>query len=122
MTQAVYLLQALSITLALLGDGVVVTALVVLLPGAAGFAINRVRHDAVRDTPLEPHFAWQRRSAIVSLAWLAGTTLVLGPLLFIGLSLLWLAYALVGLWLGWRVARGLWSLQKSRPLPTDVRL
>ena len=59
------------------------------------------------------------RSRGLSMRWRFLVPLIVAILLVDGFPL---AYALVGLWLGWRVARGLWSLQKSRPLPTDVRL
>lgn len=116
LVQAVYVLQALSIGLALLGDGVFVTAFVVTLPATLGFALNHMRRDAARGTGLESHFTWQTRSYIRSLLALVLATLVLGPLLFLGLTLLWFFYAFVGLWLAWRVGRGVWALLKDKPL------
>jgi uncharacterized membrane protein len=117
--QAVYALQALSIGLALLGDGVVVTAVIVALPAAAGFVLNHLRRDALRGTAYESHIRWQQRSVRLVVLALGVTTLLLGPLLFAGLTLLGFAYGLIGLWLAWRIARGVTSLQRSRPLPGD---
>ena len=93
-----------------------VTAFIVVLPATLGFALNRWRRAAAYGTGIEAHFAWQTRSYIRSLLALVLATLVLGPLLFVGLSLLWFAYALVGLWLAWRIGRGVWALLKDKPL------
>ena len=115
--QAVYALQALSIALAALGDGVIITTLIVVLPAGLGYGLCRLRRSAAEGTPLEPHIRWQIRSFTVAAISILLATLVLGPLLFLGLTLLWFAYALAGLWLAWRIVRGAWSLWKSRPLP-----
>ena len=119
LVQGVYLLQAASLLLALVGDGVVVTALVVALPATGGYLITRLRGDAARGTPLHDHFAWQERSFRLSAIGMALATLVLGPLVFVGLALLWFAYALIGLWLAWRIARGCWSLWRASALPVE---
>jgi uncharacterized membrane protein len=117
LVQAGYALQALSVVLAVFGDGVFITTLVVVLPASLGYLLGRLRPPGATGSTLEPHLLWQARSFTRSALSLLAATIVLGPLLFIGLSLLWFAYALVGLWLAWRVATGAWSLWNSRPLP-----
>ena len=68
--------------------------------------------------------AWRRfrrnRPALLGAAFLLClATLVLVPLVFVGLALLWFAYALIGLWLAWRIARGCWSLWRASALPVE---
>jgi len=116
--QAVYLLHVLSLVLGLLSDEVVVTRWVVALPSLLAIGVNYARRDAVRGTVLERHFSWQIRTFWIAVAALGAATLLLGPLLFFGLPLLWMAYGVIGLWVLYRVARGGFALQRARPLPS----
>jgi uncharacterized membrane protein len=116
LVQAGYGLQMLSLATWALMDGVIINGLIALLPAAAGQLILHLRRQAVEGSPLAPHAAWQARTFRHALAATLVCLLLFGPLLFIGLPLLAWAYALIVLWAAWRIARGLYALQKDQPL------
>ncbi len=85
-TYLVYILQALSF--------------VFLITAVAGIIINYIKQDEVRDSWLESHFEWQKRTFWYGLLWM-----VIGTLSFF-LLLHWVVLPVVAIWLVYRIAKG----------------
>ena len=106
-TQIMYLLHAISIAIGILSTAFIVTAFVFGLPSIIAVIMNYARRDQVRDTWLESHFRWQRRTFWFALLGLVAASLVFWPfvLILIGIPLLWLSYFIIGVWAIYRVAK-----------------
>lgn len=118
LVQAGYLLQILSILLALFGDRDTLPGAATALPAGAMWLVLRSKLPGLGDAPLAAHIAWQARTFWWVLGAWGIATLLLGPLLFLGLPFLGWAYALIVLWAAWRIGRGLHALRKDQPLVT----
>ena len=118
LVQAGYVLQALSLLLALFGDPEILSGLDGGLPAGVGVLVLWSQRDALKGTRLASHATWQSRTFWIALGTAVLATLLLGPLLFIGLSYLGWALGLIAAWAGWRIARGVLALLKDQPLPT----
>jgi uncharacterized membrane protein len=97
-TYAVYILQALSFPF--------------LFTAIIGIIINYIKDDEVKGTWLESHFEWQKNTFWYGLLWI-----VLGvvtTILLIG----YLALAIVGIWLIYRIAKGWIYLVDGKELYT----
>ena len=79
--------------------------------------INYVKKQEVKGTWLESHFRWQIRTFWFALLWLVvGAILVVTV---IGIPLAWILVALVGLWVLYRMTRGLARLMNQQAMPVD---
>jgi uncharacterized membrane protein len=116
--QIMYLLHAASIAVGVLSTAFVVTAFVFGVPSIIAVIMNYARRDQVRDTWLESHFRWQRRTFWFALLALIVATLVFGPfaLIFIGIPPLFVSYIAIGIWAIYRIARGWHALNNQRPV------
>src|SRR6187551_397930 len=117
-TQIMYLLHAISIAIGILSTALIVTAFVFGLPSIIAVIMNYARRDQVRDTWLDSHFRWQRRTFWFALLALVAASLVFWPLvlIWIGIPLLWLSYFIIGIWAIYRVAKGWIALGNQRPV------
>lgn len=117
-TQIMYLLHAISIAIGILSTAFIVTAFVFGLPSIIAVIMNYARRDQVRDTWLESHFRWQRRTFWFALLGLVAASLVFWPfvLILIGIPLLWLSYFIIGVWAIYRIAKGWIALGNQRPV------
>jgi uncharacterized membrane protein len=81
--------------------------------------MNYVKRGSVRGTWLATHFNWQLRTFWWALAWAVMATLAFGPfaLILIGIPPLLASYFAIGVWAGYRVARGWLALRDGRPMP-----
>lgn len=115
-TQAIYLLHALSILIGLLSSAFIVTAFVFGLPSIVAVVMNYARRREADGTWLAAHFQWQIRSFWFTALWLAASTLMIGPLVLLGIGvpLLYAAYLATGVWAAYRVARGWLALAAGR--------
>jgi uncharacterized membrane protein len=116
--QAGYALLALSLVLALLGEWLAFPTWYAVIPALATPLLHRSRANALRTSRLSAHVSWQSNTVLGTLAAVAASMLVLGPLLFLGLPVLAWALALIGLWMAWRIARGVHALLTDQPLVT----
>ena len=117
-TQIMYVLHAISIAIGLLSTAFIVTAFVFGLPSIIAVIMNYARRDQVRDTWLESHFRWQRRTFWFALLGVAAASLAFWPfvLILIGIPLLWISYVAIGVWAIYRVAKGWIALSNQRPV------
>jgi uncharacterized membrane protein len=92
------------------------------LPSIVAVIMNYARRSETRGTWLESHFRWQIRTFWYSWLWIIITSILAIPLLIvvIGFLIAMVGYALVGLWIIYRVARGWLALRECRPMPVPA--
>lgn len=117
-THVIYALHAWSVIAGLLTPALVLTMFLLGWPSLIAVALNYVKRKDATGTDLESHFRWQIRTFWFALPWaLVGLVLWLTLLLIPFALLLW---AVTGLWVAYRVARGWIALVRGRPLPMPV--
>jgi uncharacterized membrane protein len=119
-THIVYALHALSVLIGITGPATIIGSFIFGLPSIIAVIMNYVRQSDVRGTWLESHFRWQIRTFWFSVLWMLLAGIVSAPLvLLLGLGILtfFLAAAIVGIWVLYRVIRGWLALRDGRPLP-----
>jgi uncharacterized membrane protein len=115
LTYVIYGLHAFSAIGGILSPAFVVTAFVSGWPSIIAVIINYVKREDTRGTYLESHFRWQIRTfwfalLLVIIAILFAVTFVGIP---IALVIAWFA----GLWVLYRIARGLLRLRDDKSMP-----
>lgn len=120
MVQLTYFIYGLHLFSALNGvltSAFVVTAFLSGWPSILAVLLNYIKRDATRGTYLESHFRWQIRSFWFALLWLCiGALLVLTV---IGIPLAWILVTVVGLWVLYRMSRGVFRLMDQQAMPVD---
>lgn len=119
-THVVYALHALSVLIGITGPATIIGSFIFGLPSIVAVIMNYVRQSDVRGTWLESHFRWQIRTFWFSGLWMLLAGIVSAPLvLLLGLGILtfFLAAAVVGIWVLYRVIRGWLSLRDGKPMP-----
>ena len=117
LTYLIYGLHLFSAVNGVLTSAFVVTAFLSGWPSILAVLLNYVKRDATRGTYLESHFRWQIRTFWFALLWL-----VIGAILvvtIIGIPLAWILVMLVGLWVLYRMIRGVARLMDDAPMPVD---
>lgn len=120
-THLIYGLHALSVVIGLLGTATIIGSFVGGVPSIIAVILNYVKRSDVRGTWLDSHFSWQIRTFWFALAWAVGVSLVsivLLPLLGLGIATWFLGFLVVGVWIVYRVARGWLALKDGRTMPT----
>jgi len=114
-----YALHALAALIGITGVRTVVGSFVFGLPSIVALVMNYARRGEARDTFLESHFRWQRRTFWAALAWLVGIALLSAPLalVLVGFITFAMGLAAVGIWVVYRVVRGWLALREQRPMP-----
>lgn len=119
-THVIYALHALSVLIGVTGPATIVGSFVFGLPSIIAVIMNYVRRSDVRGTWLDSHFSWQIRTFWFALLWITLAGIISAPLvLLLGLGILtfFVAAAVVGLWVLYRVIRGWLALRDGKPLP-----
>lgn len=118
-THWIYGLHALSVLIGLSTAHNVAMRFAFGLPSIIAVIMNYARRSETRGTWLESHFRWQIRTFWYSWVWIFLISIVLIPLyiVLIGFVIAMAGYALVGLWIIYRVARGWLALREGRPMP-----
>src|SRR5665213_1036282 len=118
-THWIYGLHALSVLIGLSTAHNVAMRFAFGLPSIIAVIMNYARRSETRGTWLESHFRWQIRTFWYSWVWIFLISIVAIPLLIvvIGFLIAMVGYALVGLWIIYRVARGWLALREGRPMP-----
>ncbi len=122
-THVVYALHALSVLIGITGPATIIGSFIFGLPSIIAVIMNYVRQSDVRGTWLESHFRWQIRTFWFSVLWMVLAGLFSAPLvLLLGLGVLtfFLAAAIVGIWVLYRVIRGWLALRDGKPLPVPA--
>ena len=117
LTYLIYGLHLFSAITGVMTTAFIVTAFLSGWPSILAVFLNYARRDAVRGTYLESHFRWQIRTFWFALLWLLlGAVLVLT---LIGIPLAWVIVVIVGLWVLYRMLRGVARLMDRRGMPLD---
>ena len=115
LTYIIYGLHLFSAVTGLITTAFVVTAFLTGWPSIVAVILNYLKRDEVRGSWLESHFSWQIRTFWYALLWLA----IAGVLFVtvIGIPLAYVIVLAVGIWIVYRIARGLLALMSSDPVP-----
>ena len=115
-TQFIYALHALSLLTGILGAATVIGAFLTGWPSLIAVILNYVKRGDARGTWLESHFRWQIRTFWFGLLWVAICVSFIIVTLGIGVLVMWLPLAGVGLWFIYRIVRGWLALEGRRPM------
>jgi uncharacterized membrane protein len=118
----IYGLQALAVLAALLGERSIALRFAFGLPSILALILNYARRAEARGSWLESHFRWQIRTFWFAWLWIAATSIVAMPLLiiWIGFLIARLGFALIGLWVIYRIARGWLALREGVAIPSSA--
>lgn len=114
LTYAIYLLHLVSAVSGLLSAPLIVTAFLTGWPSILAVVLNYMKRSAVEGTYLESHFYWQIRTF-----WLALFYCVIAGVLFItviGIPIAFVMAMLVGVWVLYRLLRGLRRLSNAQAM------
>ncbi|HXN10902.1 MAG TPA: hypothetical protein VN859_06635 [Steroidobacteraceae bacterium] len=116
----IYGLHALAVLVALLGARSVALRFAFGLPSLLAVILNYARRSEARGSWLASHFQWQIRTFWFAWLWIAVTSIVAMPLLIIwvGFLVARLGFALIGLWVIYRIARGWLALREGVAIPS----
>ena len=115
LTYLVYGLHLFSAFNGLISPALVVTAFLTGWPSIIAVIINYVKRGDARGTLLESHFSWQIRTF-----WYTALWLVIAGLMFITVILIpiaWLMLLFIGIWVFYRMIRGLLALMAGEYMP-----
>ena len=114
LTYLIYGLHIFSAVTGIITSAAVVTAFLTGWPSIIAVILNYVQRSEVRGTYLESHFSWQIRTFWYTLLWV-----VIAGVLFItviGIPLAWVMIFVIGLWVIYRMARGVLRLMDGRDI------
>ena len=117
-TNVIYGLHALSALMGFVTSMAIVGNFLFGLPSIIAVIMNYARASAVRGTYLESHFRWQIRTFWFALllsviVWAVSLPLML---ILVGFLSLPVGFALIAIWLIYRIARGWLALRDHRPM------
>lgn len=117
LTYVIYGLHLFGAITGVVTTAAVVTAFLTGWPSILAVILNYVKRGSVRGTYLESHFRWQIRTFWYALLWLVIG--VVFAITIIGFPLAWLVFGATGIWVLYRMTRGVLRLlnDKSMPLP-----
>ncbi len=115
LTYLIYGLHALSAIGGLLSPAFVVTAFLTGWPSIVAVIVNYVKRGDVRGTYLESHFRWQIRTFWFALLWVLLAILL--TMTFFGIPIAFVIAWIAGLWVLYRIGRGLLRLLDRRSMP-----
>ncbi len=120
-THLIYGLHASAVVTGLFGSSTIAGRFLFGLPSLLAVILNYARRARVRGTWLESHFQWQIHTFWYALLWIAVTLLIGAPLtlILIGVYIVILGFAIVGLWVAYRVVRGWLNLRERHPMSTS---
>jgi uncharacterized membrane protein len=114
-TYVIYGLHAVSALGGLLSPAFIVTAFISGWPSIIAVIINYAIRAGVRNTYLESHFRWQIRTFWFALLWVMVALLLM--VTFIGIPFAFIIAWGAGLWVMYRIVRGLLRLLDQKPMP-----
>jgi uncharacterized membrane protein len=114
-THVMYALHAVGILIGVLTAASIVGNFVFGLPSIVAIIMNYVRRPEIKDTWLDSHFRWQRRT----FWYVAIPSILIAPLVvtIILIPFVMLAYLLLGVWAAYRIIRGWLALNEGRTMP-----
>ena len=116
LTYVIYGLHLFSAITGVLTSAAVVTAFLTGWPSLIAVLLNYLKRGDVRGTYLDSHFAWQIRTF-----WFAALAMVFAFLMVItvvGLPVAFVVVLFTGLWVLYRILRGIMRLMDEEPMPS----
>jgi uncharacterized membrane protein len=114
----IYALHAFAVLTGIFSSSSIAGRFLFGLPSIIAVILNYARRNEARGTWLESHFDWQIRTFWYALLWVVVTLLIGWPLFFlVGDFYTIPGFALVGLWVAYRIVRGWLALRSSHPMP-----
>jgi uncharacterized membrane protein len=117
LTYIIYFLHLFSAVTGVLSPALVLTAFLTGWPSLIAVILNYAKRSDTRGTYLESHFRWQIRTFWFALLWLLFSGLLI--LTVIGIPLAILLLCVTGLWVLYRIIRGLLRLMDELPMVLD---
>jgi uncharacterized membrane protein len=117
-THVIYALHAFSVLIGITTGWAVVGYFICGLPSIVAVIMNYVRRSDTRGTFLESHFRWQIRTFWFAVLWALVIGAVTLPLwlVLIGIPMTFVGFAILGIWIIYRVLRGWLALRDRRPM------
>jgi uncharacterized membrane protein len=117
-THVIYALHAFSVLIGITTGWAVVGYFICGLPSIVAVIMNYVRRSDTRGTFLESHFRWQIRTFWFAVLWAIVIGAVTFPLwlVIIGIGMTFVGFAILGIWIIYRVLRGWLALRDRRPM------
>lgn len=115
LTYIIYGLHAFSALTGVLTSAFVITAFLTGWPSIVAVILNYVYRDDSFGTYLDSHFSWQIRTFWYALLWMVIAIVLMMTIIGIPLGILLMVG--VGLWVLYRIARGLLRLNDRRGMP-----
>ena len=112
LTWVMYAMHAFSALMGVLSPVAVLTAFLTGWPSIIAIILNYIKDDDVRGTYLESHFSWQRRTFWYALLWVVVAGLLIFT--FIGIPIAMLLAFGVGIWILYRIIRGVMALMDRK--------
>ena len=117
-THVIYGLHAFSVLIGITTGWAVVGYFICGLPSIVAVIMNYARRSDTRGTFLESHFRWQIRTFWFAVLWALVIGAVTLPLwlVLIGIPMTFVGFAILGIWIIYRVLRGWMALRVRRPM------
>lgn len=115
LTYVIYGLHLFSAITGVLTSAAVVTAFLTGWPSIIAVILNYIERSATRGTYLESHFRWQIRTFWFALLWLLVSVLL--AITVIGIPIAVLLGIIIGLWVLYRMVRGVMRLRNAEAMP-----
>lgn len=117
LTYIIYGLHLFSAATGVLTSAFIVTAFLTGWPSILAVILNYIKADEVEGTYLESHFRWQIRTF-----WITLVLMVIAFALFItiiGMPIAFVLLVITGVWVLYRMLRGIIRMLDEKPLPMD---
>lgn len=111
-----YALHGISALGGVLGPATIVGSFLFGWPSIIAVILNYVTRDNVRGTWLESHWRWQLRTFWLAAAWALGALVL--AVTIVGIPVALIIWAVLSVWVLYRVIRGWLALVDARPMPT----
>ncbi len=117
LTYVIYGLHLFSAVTGVMTTATIMTAFLTGWPSIIAVILNYVERNSTRGTYLESHFRWQIRTFWFALLWVLICVLLM--ITVIGIPIAFLLVAVIGLWVLYRMVRGLLRLRDGKPMLLD---
>lgn len=108
LTYVIYGLHLFSAVTGIISSAAIVTAFLTGWPSIIAVILNYIKRSDVRGTYLESHFTWQIRTFWFTVLWVVFIGLLIVTL--IGIPIAWILAFVVGVWVVYRMVRGVLQL------------
>ncbi len=117
LTYVIYGLHLFSAVTGVLTTATIMTAFLTGWPSIIAVILNYVERSSTQGTYLESHFRWQIRTFWFALLWVLVCVVLM--ITVIGIPVAFLLAAVIGLWVLYRMVRGLSRLRDAQAMPLD---